>query len=226
VDSKTRERLAEVLKLAGNVPAAAARARGDGGEGEAAHLYFTLETADFIPECTVTAPPQIQRHKGDLDPLWDKGPISGGKWPTKIVAAILTYLPFVVLGGLALGLAIYGTFLLVTGRQPKMHGIGWLIGAGFMALLTLYGLLGMNLVLAFLTVAAAAASVYGLVANKNVSATAILMLVCGMLWLGRVFIGPGLTDAASKQAVFSAVMMIVVALLSLEWLSRKLLKLA
>jgi hypothetical protein len=220
LDERTRARLGDVLKLATSLPV------GGGDETEAPHLFFTLDTADFIPQCMIAAPPHVERHKGELEPLWDKGPATGGDVPTAVVSALLKYLPFALLGALAVSMGAYGGFLLATGREPRPVALGWLGGALAALVFGVIGLVGMNPVLGVLTVGLAITAVVSLVMGKNATAAGIGMVVFGMLWLGRVFIVPGLEGAVDKPAIFSTIMLVVVALLSVEWLTRKLLKLA
>ncbi|HEX4591924.1 MAG TPA: hypothetical protein VH120_18440, partial [Gemmataceae bacterium] len=47
------------------------------GTVEAPKLFFTLPTADAIPPCLTSVPPQVSRNRGPVDDLWDDGPTLG-----------------------------------------------------------------------------------------------------------------------------------------------------
>jgi hypothetical protein len=70
------------------------------GKPEAPKLLFTLATADAIPNCLPSVPPQVSRNRGPVDDLWDHGPQFGESADGKPI--IIATLLMVIVGLLSL----------------------------------------------------------------------------------------------------------------------------
>jgi hypothetical protein len=67
------------VRLRGAKAAAADKAEpvGAATAAESPKLLFTLPTAEVIPPCLTSVPPQVSRNRGPVDDLWDDGPTLG-----------------------------------------------------------------------------------------------------------------------------------------------------
>jgi hypothetical protein len=139
-----------------------------GKEKDVPRLYFTLQNANLIPQCMITASKE-QRSRGAIVDLWDKGPTVDLRWVNWILLAV----------------------------------------NGFLALVTL-------IVLALTVVA--------LVRGKSAS-VAFYLLFTGLLLLALVPLQIFLVQM-QQPVMFAVVLVVVVMLLAIEWLTRKLLRLA
>ncbi|HJT78043.1 MAG TPA: hypothetical protein VJ739_12640, partial [Gemmataceae bacterium] len=171
VDEDAQRRLKAALQAARPVLSQAEQQPGKSEADQAKdvpRLYFTLQNADLIPECMITASKDA-KNRGAVVDLWDKGP-SADLGTLNLVLLVVN----VLLGAFALALAGLTVASLLRGRG-------------------------------------AALATYLLFALVLLAALVPLQLV---LW------------QLHKPVLFSVVLVVAVALLGVEWLCRKLLRLA
>jgi hypothetical protein len=236
-DEKKKERLTQVLKTPANLSVILdERDLGDEREGDNHRLYFTLDTADIIPDCMTSPPPKTGRHKAGLENLWDKGPTVA----PDLAAGGLSLATF-VLGMLAGSLALTALLGLITGR-PVMVAVGvlalLLIQAAVLGAIwwfpNVFGTLAVSI---FGTLALTSGISFCLFAvltllmrssDKPVQFSAIWLgiTLAALLFLAAPLLVLVLVQGGAKPIMVGYLLMMIVAFLSLEWLTRKLLKLA
>jgi hypothetical protein len=229
-DEKQKERLTQLLKTPPNLSVILDdKNLSDEREGDTHRLYFTLDTADIIPDCMTSPPPKTGRHKAGLEDLWDKGPIV----TTESAATGLAGATW-VLGMLAISLGLTALLGLITGR-PVLIAVCLL---GLLLVQTaVLGVLGWVVSDFFRNLAIAAGTtlvLFGALtwlmrsSDKPVQFSAIWLgiVLAALLFLAVPLLVLVLAQAETKPIMVGYLLMLVVAFLSLEWLTRKLLKLA
>jgi hypothetical protein len=203
-------------------------------------LYFPLAQAGRIPDLLVTVPPAKESQKGRLQDLWDQGTdfagtvalygvllfvwgllaafnlvlllVLAGRWPPGRL--LLAALASVVVQA---ALAVAGWLLFLA--LPDLADVEWPLPGPFALRADLYTMLAVGVI-------GAAAAAILLLTQRWVAAIVCLALtavvVLGVLAVTAVFEPPW----AVLPLSLSSVLGLVVGLLALEWLVRKLLKLA
>jgi hypothetical protein len=228
-DEKKKERLAQVLKTPANLSVLVDEV-GDDREGAGGQrLYFTLDTADIIPDCMTSPPPKTGRHKAGLEDLWTKGPTV-----TREAAAEVLTVALLGLGLLAGALALVSLLGFLTGRPVLISiiilcslsimtaGLGTLavlLGGGFIRLALVPGIAAGSLLFLTLLMRPSDKPVQFSLIWLGITAAVMVLLVFPLLVVV-------LMDTGIKPIMVGYLLMAIVAFLSLEWLTRKLLKLA
>jgi hypothetical protein len=228
-DEKKKEKLTQLLKAPPNLSVLLNdKDQGDERDGDPHRLYFTLDTADIIPDCMITPPPKTGRHKAGLENLWDKGPTV-----TQQTAAFGLAVAMWVLGMLAISLGLTALLGLVTGRsvliavcvlgllliQTTVLWVLWWAAGIFGNLAIASGVAFLLFGVLTWLMRSSDKPVQFNVIWLGITLAALLLLVVPLLVLVLV-------QAGTKPIMIGYLLMVIVAFLSLEWLTRKLLKLA
>ena len=220
LDLETRRDIERYLQVpSGELP------KDDGGKEEGPKLYFSLYNADQISRCLFKLDPKTEDIKGALVDLWDQGAKTG--YEVQVFwLAVLTPLFIGLLGAgimLAMGQWVNGPAFFGAGVVLSLLAIlfYWtplgdlylyvLIG-GLFAILAGGGLL-ILLYLREYFMAFVAFGLFGLLA------AGAFVLFANEVSVGQVL-------GTSLPVDFSYVLVTIVSLLAIEWLTRKLLKLA
>ncbi len=204
------------------------------GGNDVPRLFFTLASADAVTDCLHQIEPQRERIKGPLFDLWDKGAFDE---PTSFAVSYF-HVPWVVLTLIGL----LGTVVLLSLRQFLAAGIFF----GCVALVTgAFVLSGLvispsdwpHFTVDLPPIVSAYHLAWGIPLGLGVIGFAILLFMRQALYAALFLCGTWLLALAMAIAGrffempdlpvnMSFVLVTVVALLSIEWLTRKLLKLA
>lgn len=198
-----------------------------GNEKTSKRLFFTLATADAITDCLVSVPPKSDTIKGRFEDLWDQGITSD--WRIEIFwAAVLA--PIVV--------GVIGAVILLLMRQ----WIAALCFLGVCGVISFFVMLfcftpALSVMLACGTVALAGL-VYGIVQavkQEFFVAATVVFIAFGVGFFGLYApsqwhsVMEGLAVSMWQDSLplgFSVLLIVAVSLVGLEWLTRKLLRLA
>lgn len=191
-------------------------------------LFFSLATADAISDCLVQVPPKSDTVKGRFEDIWARGFNTG--WKIDVFWATLVA-PLVV--------GLFGAIILLALRQ-------WISAAGFFGLcvfvsllsllysyfpLPAVGIVGVMAVLgglSYLVYAAIKKEYFGIAVLFVVGGLAIVLAGVLYFQLPANFLENSSTAlrTESLELGFSFLLVIAVSLVGLEWLTRKLLRLA
>ena len=211
-----------------------AAAKGKDGQ----RLYFDLKDADIIPSCLVAIPPNVQQNRGPVDDIWQWS-FTLDRNRTMVVLIVLAGL--LLPAGFILGATVF---------------VMWLAGACTLGKVTFVGVANLALMLLMLLLFVGVGlwvntPVEVVIMTIMVGVFLLQVLILGGMalvmllirrplptWLGSLFLA-GVVLLLFASAVlglrlwvlptpmeFAYVLLAVVGILSLEWMTRKLLKLA
>jgi hypothetical protein len=191
-------------------------------------LFFHLQSADSILDCLTPVPPKTDTVKGRFEDVWDSGPIS----ETRLFLFYAVMLTPLVVG-------VIGAIILLALKQ-------WMAAIAFFVASALLGVIGvlycflplptLLLLGGLVTFGGLAYGVY-MAVKQDLAGIAVLM-VAGILLAGVVALlawrlPDGFVESFANSLRndslplgFSVLMAVLVGLVGLEWLTRKLLRLA
>jgi hypothetical protein len=225
MDAETRARLEGVKDR----PQGGADVKIDAGGGP--RLFFRLANAQPVSQCIAKVPPEEDKVKGRIHDLWSQGPEVYNATSWEQVPA----LPWVMVGAPALVMLIIVVLLLMGGRWIAALAVGATLLAmegGMLVLLAqttpaeLFqpSAFGVLLVVPPLILLVAAGIL--LIAERYywvLALIAALVVYLGVLLLIQVMMEP---NWAPVKIDFTWLLMLIGLLLSLEWFTRKMLRLA
>jgi hypothetical protein len=189
------------------------------------HLVFDLHSAALIPDC-MKSNPSKQTSRGKVEDVWDQGlPLTDiFLWTARVLFAAAGLLLLVMLIMLAMGRSVWGMLvgvIVLPVLAVAAAVASYALANGLPLATLLYWVAGG---LGLITAGFLVATFVLLAMGKPVQTALLALLVAAVFAVGAAVGGHYLPGATPPM--FSITLGLIVGLLSIEWLTRKLLRLA